>query len=543
MTLVPSLPLLGKELVELAARRRTYVVRVVYAVLLFGLFALVFYNYTRYGSGIYGMLGRGGLMFESMILFQFCGIFIFLPALMSGSITYEKERDSLALLFLTDLGPGEIVAQKFIAGLVPMLSFLLLSMPLAAMAYAFGGVSPERLVMSFAGLLVTCLQVGAFALLCSAFFRTTAAAFLGSYLLGAAFYMGVPLAMQWAYNLSVEYRYIDQRTLFALFPPIALSNSWNDSRTVQIFRLAPILASAGVFLGMARYFLVRRAFLPPRNPLLAVFRWIDRVMQRANRFTGNILIGRKEAQLPGNDPVAWRELTKRSLGRVNYLVRLLLVIELPVLSICLLAAAGNDADELYVLSFILWGIAFLVLVVQAANTIVSERVNQTLDVLLTTPISGRDIVSQKWRALRRLCIVLAIPLLTVSVMRSSDSTRYSLVCAVLAVVVYLPLIAWGSLYIGLRSRTRFRAILTAMGVGVGWCLLPVLVVIVSEAVSDFEEETLLLVGPATIVFLNEIEELRIVHFLVLPVNFTLYLAALLITRWRCLASAEHYLRR
>ena len=107
-----GLPLLGKELVEQAARKRTYITRAIYATLLFAGFGLCYattkISYFGPGSWV-AMLGRGRMMFEYLTILQFLGIYLFLPAMMAGVITTEKERESLALLFLTDMGPWAIL--------------------------------------------------------------------------------------------------------------------------------------------------------------------------------------------------------------------------------------------------------------------------------------------------------------------------------------------------------------------------------------------------------------------------------------------------
>ena len=56
--------------------------------------------------------------------------------------------------------------------------------------------------------------------------------------------------------------------------------------------------------------------------------------------------------------------------------------------------------------------AVLIISVNAANAFVSERVQQTLDLLLTTPMSARQIVEEKARAMRRFLYVAAAPLMT-----------------------------------------------------------------------------------------------------------------------------------
>ena len=139
------MPLLGKELAEQAARKRTYVLRCAYAALLFIAFCVVFYGEAREVRSGFELLGRGRGMFVALVYIQFVGVLAFLPATMSGVITQEKEQRSLELLLLTDLRPSEILLQKYLGHLIPIFTFLLLSLPLLAICYAFGGVSPEYL--------------------------------------------------------------------------------------------------------------------------------------------------------------------------------------------------------------------------------------------------------------------------------------------------------------------------------------------------------------------------------------------------------------
>lgn len=57
-----SLPLLAKELVEQAARKRMYRVRTLYAVVLFAFSLLIVHSFFQYaGSNPLNVLGRGGI--------------------------------------------------------------------------------------------------------------------------------------------------------------------------------------------------------------------------------------------------------------------------------------------------------------------------------------------------------------------------------------------------------------------------------------------------------------------------------------------------
>src|SRR5262249_48509229 len=131
-----GLPLLAKELIEQSTRKRTYVVRVVYAMLLFTAAWLLFYDVVQVGTtSPLANLGSGRRMFEVLMKLQFAGIYLVMPAVTCGVIAHEKERNTLALLFLTKLGPWTILLEKLCSRLVPMCGFLLMSLPLLAYAY------------------------------------------------------------------------------------------------------------------------------------------------------------------------------------------------------------------------------------------------------------------------------------------------------------------------------------------------------------------------------------------------------------------------
>src|SRR5262245_15514152 len=160
-----GLPLLARELTEQAARKRTYVIRVLYACLLFVAGCLLFADALRAArASPFAALGRGKEMFEFLMGLQFAGVYLFMPALTCGVLTQEKERNSLMLLFLTKLGPWTIVLEKLLGRLIPMVCFLLLSLPLLAFAYSLGGISTETLWSGVWMLGVVTIQMGSLAL-------------------------------------------------------------------------------------------------------------------------------------------------------------------------------------------------------------------------------------------------------------------------------------------------------------------------------------------------------------------------------------------
>ena len=225
------------------------------------------------------------------------------------------------------------------------------------------------------------------------------------------------------------------------------------------------------------------------------------------------------------DPVGWRETTKTSFGSFRYLLRVLLVIETPVFAICaLLAAAEESIHPIVGIMIVLWIICTLIVCVKATSLVTGERSRETLDVLLTTPLRSNDIIHQKFRGVTRLMLVLSVPLLTpvlfktwilsstrayyVLGYRHDESWALYLLCSLLSVAIYLPIVAWLSLLIGIRVRTQNKAIFTTLAIIVAWCALPMFVTIALVDMPRFgSQETaaslLLLLSPASIIPLNE----------------------------------------
>ncbi len=585
-----GLPLLTKELLEQSARKRTYVLRTVYAFLLFAGGLMMFYSVIREGvTNPLSVLGRGREVFEMLVGLQLAGIYLFMPAITCTVITSEKERKTLGLLFLTKLGPWTIVLEKYIGRCFTMLTFLMLSLPLLAFAYSMGGVNAENIIVMSWALLLTTLQVGAFALMCSCLFRSTTGAFVGTYLLGFLFYFG-PIylwslfdaresglqAIQEMWNFVFEPVFGSpvfarrEQVLLAWVPPAMLFENLivTTTPTLIFARSLPSILTVVILLILSRVFLVRRAFVPPGNAVLSWFRKLDGLFVRLNenRLTKGRVVFSDATTLPESEPIAWRETRKKSLGTVRYLIRVFLVLEAPVLAVCLLMVileVGHGIpDELSLMFFLMWMLAVLLVVVKASSLISGERTHETLDVLLTTPLSTEEIVSQKLRGLWRLLFVVAVPLLTIILFETwlrgiitprwggRSSSGLYLVSSLLAVFIYLPLAAWLSLYFGMRMKTQSRALFGSLAAIVGWCLGPLLLLIpIFVMFTTGPEDSLMflmLASPATIIPFTEFTDLHQIirpPWLAVVLNFLFYGMMVLLIRGKCLRDASRHLGR
>ena len=158
-----------------------------------------------------------------------------------------------------------------------------LSLPLMAIAYSLGGISRAQVGAAVWLLVLACLQAGALALMVSSFCRTTTQAIVGTYLVGALFYLLVPLVYGSFLFLVIRFprfggRGMSDELLF-LLPAYVYARSSRSSLDFAFVGSIPIVFSIGVFLLLARAFLIRRAFVPAKHLTLKVFRWLDGFMK------------------------------------------------------------------------------------------------------------------------------------------------------------------------------------------------------------------------------------------------------------------------
>lgn len=131
------------------------------------------------------------------------------------------------------------------------------------------------------------------------------------------------------------------------------------------------------------------------------------------------------------------------------------------------------------LGLALWSIALLMIIVRSAGLIAAEKARQTLDILLTTPLDLWDLLGDKMHGLRRVMLLVAVPILChtllVSYLQSATGSMRSpynsppfntptaaAICYVFVTVVNLvslfALVSQLAFLCGLRAKTQGRAV-------------------------------------------------------------------------------------
>ena len=489
-------PLLGKELLEQAARKQMYVIRVTYALLLFGSFC--FYYIRNLGEGQVLALGGGLGPFRFLVAAQLLAIFLFLPPLMAGAIAQEKERDTLGLLFLTDLTPWELILQKYLGRLIPMLTLLFLSLPLLAVAYSLGGVSASMLGLSAATLFLTCLTVGAVALECSAHQGTTFSALMRCWgiCLLLAIFCGIAPSPLWF--ISRIFRVGIQSGGLSM-PGQPLSSLRSIAPGIPMALFAPALVYLFItlaFLFRAKQILEPRAFVHGRNPFAHEFKVMDQYWKDVHKLMRALLRKRdKEASVLARQ-VIQRQLQSPGTQAWSPGSFLLARMQVPGLlagsailgSIVLIFTGFNiwmdsKSASLFVIVGGFWIIAMLTIPIQSANAVASERINERLGPLLTTPLTGQEILAEWLAPIQRWIVFLMRPLAAVFLLeaflkfRAAPTSRWGnlilyLGISFLTLLIYPRLVQWSCLWIGLRIHSQMRAMMTALFTVVAWCIIP-----------------------------------------------------------------------
>ena len=587
-------PLLGRELTERAARARTYTLRVLFGACLYALFVLTVQRavneQARLDVGL-GTFGFGYDLLRSLVNLLAWSLLLIQPALMATTLTREKERDALGLLLLTRLSPGKILIEKYLAGLFPTATLLLLALPLAAVTMAYGGVSVTLLVASGMVLLATWVMVGAWALFCSAWCRTSLGALLLVYVGGAAIMLapavlytvlrrdvlfgsdvvGVDVpSWLWAlwpwevFNALLAY----QRETFssAVGAGNAAAFAWEAAQ-----RCGTLFGAGAILLLLSRLVFVRRALAKPastrvwakRARLLLPHRWFWQPS--------------RERDLPGDAPIAWREHSRSILGGGAHFAYSAFLIwgATLALAIALLAMypPTRGPERLHRLGIFVACTALFVLVTTSVTSLLNERSNRTLDILFTTPMGIEQLLRQKAQSVGRYWILFGVMLAIIFAAQAWSDYEYfrsgatwqtlgqQWATGILALVIYPPLIIWVSFFAAARWRKRGRAIFGIIAIFVAWSLIPLMALeYLDPAWRDVQQNLWYsLVSPLGILDANAHDKLpwfaratvgagRVIQVQGVPwvpvaVNFGVYGMLAMLARWLCLRSADRLLRR
>jgi ABC-type transport system involved in multi-copper enzyme maturation permease subunit len=171
-----------KELRGRMRGRRAFVILTLYLVLLAG-FAWVLelimertYSNGFGGNAAFATAAIGQGIFAGLLMFETLLVAFLAPMSTAGSISLEREKQTLEMLAATPITSFAIVLGKLLSALIYVWLLIAASIPLTAVVFVFGGVAPDDVVAGYLVLIVTALGFGSFGLFCSSLVKRTQAA-------------------------------------------------------------------------------------------------------------------------------------------------------------------------------------------------------------------------------------------------------------------------------------------------------------------------------------------------------------------------------
>jgi ABC-type transport system involved in multi-copper enzyme maturation permease subunit len=171
-----------KELRGRMRGRRAFVILTIYLVLLAGFAWMVELIMERsFSSGFGGSAGTasasiGQGVFAALLMLETLQVAFLAPASTAGSISQEREKQTLELLVVTPISSLAMVIGKLFSALIYVWLLIAASIPLTAIVFVFGGVAPDDVLRGYIVLIVTALGFGAIGLLASSLVKRTQAA-------------------------------------------------------------------------------------------------------------------------------------------------------------------------------------------------------------------------------------------------------------------------------------------------------------------------------------------------------------------------------
>ncbi|MEP6776477.1 MAG: ABC transporter permease subunit [Chloroflexota bacterium] len=148
---MPANPVIVKELRGRMRGWRSVAILVIYLLILSLVTWLTFlaagsYSNNNYYGGQSSQIGK--TIFGVLVGFQTIMVALLTPAFTAGAITSEREQKTYDLLMTTLLPARSVIFGKLGAALAWVALLILAVAPLQSLAFMFGGVSPEEVILS-----------------------------------------------------------------------------------------------------------------------------------------------------------------------------------------------------------------------------------------------------------------------------------------------------------------------------------------------------------------------------------------------------------
>jgi ABC-type transport system involved in multi-copper enzyme maturation permease subunit len=430
MALGERFPVLVYECAATARRWQTYAGRVVFVAALLITLIVVWALRTPAHRvlTLNALAAVGEMFFLAMTGTQLALVLLAAPAYTAGSICLDRARGTLTHMLVTDLSAAEIVLSKLAAHGLPVLCMLVAGLPVLVLATLLGGIEPEAVIGCFVVTASAGLAVCALAVTLSVWGRMPHEVLLATYVVVILWLLALPsyYLLQRGLSLGPSPAWLQVSNPFAL---CLASYIWMTSASAgdYIAFCAGCIACSALLLAVAVASL-RRAAIGAASAA-------QRQCARRPRFF-------PLAPTLDFNPVLWREWHHRRPSRWLRVIWLTYAL-LSALATAFAMYAGSSGREMsaFVNAF-QFSIGLLLVAVTAVAALFEERVNGSLALVLTTPLSTPSIVWGKWLASCRVLPLVALLPLVLAICEASRGQRNDAVAYVL--LMFAQMMAYGA---------------------------------------------------------------------------------------------------
>ncbi|NLK21307.1 MAG: ABC transporter permease [Epulopiscium sp.] len=201
-------PVLRRELKTKLRTWKAPTLLIIYLLILAGFGGMILLI-SNVASHTNGFDPREALTVYSLIAGCQLGLIVLLvPALTSGSISGERERQTLDLLLITKQSPFSIIIGKLMSSISQIILLILASTPIFSIVFMFGGVSLGNIVILFLFFIATAIMIGSVGIFCSTYFKKTTTSTVIAYL----FVLTLTIATVITWAVFQQYSYIIRST-------------------------------------------------------------------------------------------------------------------------------------------------------------------------------------------------------------------------------------------------------------------------------------------------------------------------------------------
>lgn len=366
-----------------------------------------------------GLAALSKAFFDSMMLVELSLALLAVPAATAGAVCVDKMRGGLLLMLATDLTDAEIVLGKLASRVVTVLSVLGCGVPVLAITSWLGGVDPMDSLggtLVVVGLAVLAVSV---TLTFSVWASRPHEALMATYAVWAVWLLAMPVWVLWISpgptNGAVSRVFAATHPLILLVGNTAFISQQSSS----------ILAIRAGFFAGSLAISAALAILCIRRIRSVTLRQAEK-SARATRSKRSVR--RRWVRWPNvsldREPRLWREwhhATTTGLARTIWRLYMVLSTLFIVLGMVIESRYGEGRA---LGGGVMVAIGLLLVSATAATRLAEERAYGSLDVLLATPLSSREIVVGKWwgafRDVPRLAVLTWVLALGMHAFTSND---------------------------------------------------------------------------------------------------------------------------